>query len=421
MKPRPIRSKKTGEIVSYQLRYFLGRDENGKIKHAIRTWKPDKKYTPNQLEKELERQAILFEEEMKATEAKKWALNSTGSITFEAYSRKWIEEYSVPNHKIRTTESYESMLNRVNVAIGHIPLDSITPQIINAFLLNLREPGTKITDRKNASRLSDKSIKNYHTMLKSMFNTAVDWKMIKENPVDGVKAPKVRKKEVKALEKEDVIKLFDLLQEAPLKYNVFFQLAILSGMRRGEMLGLKWSCVDFEKCTITVKTTSLYSPKYGTYEDTPKTEGSERVIKISKSFFDLLALYKKEQEKAMIALGDQWHYTDYVFTKLDGTPMQPNLPYNWFMRFQKRHGLEHCSVHALRHTTATLLIMEGANVKLVSGRLGHSDTSTTTNIYASYLKSADEAAANALDEILGLNKNNKELPQRRRLKVKRMP
>lgn len=407
MKPKPVYSRKTGEIVSYQIRCSI------KQKFYTKTWAPDKKYTPAQLEKELERQTILFEQQTRERLQKETTVQGLSTMLFSDYADKWIKEYSIPNHKLKTTESYESMLKRVKVAIGHIPLNQITTMVINNFLLNLREPGTKITGRSKEASVSPKTVKNFHTLLRSMFNTAVEWKILDENPVDGVKPPKVRKKEIPVLEKEEVIKLFNCLQEAPLKYNVFFQLAILSGMRRGEILGLKWSCVDFKNCTITVKTTSLYSPKVGQFEDTPKTEGSERVLKISKSFFDLLAIFKQEQDKNRLAMGDKWHETDYVFTAPDGRPLHPNGLYNWFIRFQKKHGLERCSIHALRHTNATLLIMEGANIKLVSSRLGHTNTSTTTNIYASYLKSADEAAAKALDEILGLNKDSSEKTKKR--------
>ena len=402
MKPMPIKNKKTGKITSYQLQVYLGKDENGKVQIAKKNWKPDpiKKYTKKQLEEELLFQTKIFEEEVKTSYSN---VTKKQTYTFKEFSMKWINEYAKQNLKTKTIDGYESMLKRINEGIGHININSLTPIHINQFLINLKEEGVKLTDKTGKSGLSDKSVKNYYTLISSILSTALDWGVVKDNPAKKVKSPKVLiKKQVESLDKESVVKLFELLEDEPLKYNIFIRLAILSGMRRGELMGLKWENIDFENCIINIKLTSLYSPEKGIYEDTTKTDGSERFIKLSKSIFELLSLYKDQQNDIINELGSQWIESGYVFTQWNGKPMHPNTPYTWFTRFQEKHGLEHCSIHMLRHTTATLLIMEGANVKLVSGRLGHSNTSTTTNIYTSYFKSADEMAVDALDNILGL-------------------
>ena len=396
MKAIPVRNKKTGEITSYQLRAFVGKDIKGKSKFVTKTWKPEKTYTAKQLEKELLRQQTLFEDSVKSNQV------STDKSTFQEFAEKWLEEYSKPNHKKKTTDSYESMLKRIYPAIGHIQVGKLKPMQINSFLLNLKEEGVKLTDKTKESGLSDKSVKNYYTLISSILSTAVKWKVISENPAKAVEPPKVMRKQVTALEREDVVKIFDLLKNEPLQYHIFIKLAILSGMRRGELIGLKWSNVDFDKCIVHIVSTVLYTPKEGVFEDTTKTQDSVRTNKLSAHIFQLLKEHKEQQEDIKAKLGDQWIDKDYVFTQWNGEAMHPNTPYTWFTRFQKRHGLEHCSIHMLRHTTATLLIMGGANVKLVSGRLGHSNTSTTTNIYTSYFKSADEMVVNALDEMLGL-------------------
>lgn len=395
MKPLSYQNK-SGETV-YQLRVF---DKSRHSKVATKTWKPDKKYTPKQLEKELIIQTDRFKQELKIANAK--PNDPKNRLTFQEFSEKWMKEFVEPNLRATTAQGYKCYLKRINEGIGDIYIDELTPIQINQFLLNLREEGVNLNDKTMKSGLSSKSIKNFHSCISSAMSTATDWKLIESNPMDGVAAPKVSKTKVRSLDKESVEKLFAALENEPLKYNLFIRLAILSGMRRGEMMGLKWSCINFKNKTITISKTSLYTPSMGVFEDITKNEESNRIIKLSDSIFELLEVYKREQDNKKDKLGNQWVDNGYIFTQWNGIPMHPNTPYTWFVRFQKRNGLEHCSIHMLRHTTATLLIMNGINIKLVSGRLGHTNTSTTANTYADYIKEADEIVADALDNVLKL-------------------
>jgi integrase len=399
MKPIVYKNKK-GEVVSYQLQVYLGKKEDGTKDIRKKTWKPERKYTDKQLEREIYQQTLLFEQELKAKSVDTSKLKD--QFTFREFSSKWLNEYAKHQLRKTTVKNYEIALKRINEGIGDIRLNKLTPVHFVSFFNNLRESGVKLTDKTQASGLSEKTIKNFRSIISSILNTAVEWRILETNPIQGVKAPKITRKKVEALEKDDVVMFFKLLDQEPLKFNVFIKLAILSGMRRGELMGLKWSAIDFVNKLITIETTSLYTPESGIFEDTTKTEGSKRVIKLSDSIFELLKQYKEEQDSKKSKLGDQWIDKDYLFTQWNGEPMHPNTPYTWFTRWQVKYGLKHCSIHMLRHTTATLLIMEGANVKSVSARLGHTNTSTTTNIYTSYLKTADEMVANALDEILDL-------------------
>lgn len=385
--------------VTYTLRVYIGTTLDGKKQTATKSWKPEREYTEMQLEKELTRQQVLFEEEVKRTFAK------NGRYTFEAFSKKWINEVSIANHKASTTKSYENMLARVCPVIGHIRLDKLTPDVLNQFMLSLQKNDSRLDGQ---GALSSKTARNYFTMLSSILNTAKKWGIISENPMQQLTPPKVRRKKVDALEKDEVAKIFNLLEKEPLKYNLYIKMAVLSGLRRGEMLGLKWEDIDFERRLITVNKTVQYVPGKGTFVDTTKTESSNRTIKLSNMVFDLLRAHHQEQEREKNALGNLWEEHGFVFTQWNGAPMYPESPYKFFTSFLKRNGLEHHTIHSLRHTTATLLIMDGAPVKAVSARLGHSDTGTTQNIYTSYLQTADEMVTDALDDILNLDTKNKD-------------
>ena len=177
-------------------------------------------------------------------------------------------------------------------------------------------------------------------------------------------------------------------------------------MRRGELLGLEWPDVDFDTGVISIRRTSQYGGKeLGTYTDGTKTEQSRRSIRVTQHVIDLLKSYKADQAARRLLLGDAWavEWAEHprLFTNQDGRPMSPSTPLNRLRRYLDKLGLPPVSLHSLRHTNATLLIQQGVSVRAVSGRLGHSQTSTTMNIYAHQLQSADAAAAEALD--LALN------------------
>lgn len=401
MKPIAVKNKKTGNITSYQFRVYVGEDSFGKKRLVTKTWKPDKNYTPKQLEKELQRQQLIFEES--ALESMQDGSEVSGiqkKSSFKQFANYWIENYSKTNHKLSTTASYETSLKRVNEYIGNLPLEKITPMTINAMYNKLRKTGK--CNRTKDTGLSEKSIKNYHAMLCSMFASAVDWNIIRlgSNPMLGVKSPKATRKKPKPFTAQEVAIIFEKLNEEPLKYNLMIKLDIEAGMRRGELVGLKWENVNFAQDTIEINSSRLYTSSIGVYEDTTKTDESQRIVKVSDEIMSLLSLYHEQQENERAICGENWQDSGYVFVSEFGKPIHPNSIYNWFNRFLERCGIEKRSIHSMRHTTATLLIMNGVNVKLVSGRLGHNNTQTTNNIYASYIKEADELVSDTLSDIL---------------------
>lgn len=119
------------------------------------------------------------------------------------------------------------MLKRIYPAMGHIQIGKLKPMQIDSFLLNLKEEGVKLTDKTNETGLSDKSVKNYYTLIASILSTAEKWRVITENPAKSVEPPRVVRKQIKALEKDDVVRLFNLLENEPLQYHIFIKLALL--------------------------------------------------------------------------------------------------------------------------------------------------------------------------------------------------
>ena len=177
-------------------------------------------------------------------------------------------------------------------------------------------------------------------------------------------------------------------------------------MRRAELLGLEWRDIDYLNRCVHIRRNSLYVADKGTFEGSTKNESSNRVINLPDNAVQLLKEYKRYQDSIILEMGTAWQGTGRLFTTKDGKPMHPDTLSGWFHEFIKRKGLPDVSVHSLRHTHATLMIAAGVNIKTVSSRLGHASVTTTGNIYTHAIKSADEAAAEVINDILTPKKNS---------------
>lgn len=452
---------------SYLFRVSCGFDGNGKRLMKSQTWTPPPNLTPKQAEKEAQRQAVLFEEKCRTGQY----LDS--NIRFADFAEVWLHDYAEKQLKATTLARYKELLIRINAALGNMKLGAIQPHHLMAFYDNLEESGirqdikytplpqfavqfqserhtkeglaksAKISAatidsalkgnnirRVSAERISaalgksvdelfaaqedkglaDTTILHYHRLISTILNTAVHWQLLISNPCQRVKPPKVKRKEARYLDEIQAAQLLECVQKEPYQYNVIVQLLLYTGMRRGELCGLEWQDVDFFTNCLHIRRSSLYIPEKGIFEDEPKNETSKRVIKLSVSAVQLLKDYRAWQEKQKAELGTTWQNTNRLFTAWNGKPINPDTITAWFHDFVKRNNLPPCSVHSLRHTNATLLIASGAPIKTVSKRLGHSNVSTTGNIYTHAIQSADEAAAEALEDILSPTKQRKAQP-----------
>jgi integrase len=251
----------------------------------------------------------------------------------------------------------------------------------------------------------------HHRIISSILNDAVQWQVIYSSPAARVKPPKVPKKQAKCYDEEQMATLLAALDQLPskhLKYCAMVELALTTGLRRGELGGLEWKDLDFDKCTLEVRQASQYLPGQGCFIKDPKNETSKRLIAVPASTMSLLKKWKAQQAEKRLRINDIWIKEDWVFTTWDGHRINPDRFTNWFSWFLDKNKLPHVPLHSLRHTSATLLIAEGVDLREVSGRLGHAGTSTTGNIYAHFLKSADRAASDKMEGILTRSRNKKQ-------------
>ena len=379
---------------SYSIRVSCGYNADGSQVIQSTTWKPDEKMTPKQIEKELTRQCVLFEEKcMKG--------NVTSAIKFETFAEQWFEEYAKPNLRNTTYERLLQLRNRIYPAVGHLRLDKITVRHIQAFVNTLSKDGA---NERTGKPLAPKTIRHNLSLISDVFSYAVKMGMMSYNPCGKVTIPKGEQKEKQIYTTEEVDRFLTLLNGEPLKYKTFFYLLIYSGFRRGEMLGLEWKDIDFESNIISIRRTSNYTAKQGVYTDTTKTKKSQRTLKFPQFIMDMLNEYKAEQDSEVLRLGDKWVETDRLYVKWNGEPMQNGTPYFWLDEFCEKHSLPFYGLHSFRHLNASLLIHAGIDVVSVSGALGHSTVSTTSNIYCHMLQEAQAKVSDAICNALDFNK-----------------
>ena len=378
---------------SYRLRASCGYTPEGKQVMKSKTWTPTPGMTPKQIEKELNRQMVLFDEECRGSSL------TDGHIKFETFAGQWFKEYVEKALGKRTQANYKQLAPRVYQNLGHLYMDKITPRQIQKFINSLSEPGANQTHPDRA--LSPKSVKNHLSLISSVFTYAIKMGMLQYNPCRAVTLPPLETGEEKVCYTlEEAQAFLDALASAPIRWQVFFSLALFGRFRREELCGFEFEDFDFEQHTVSVRRASLYTPQDGIITAPTKTTKSRRTLKLPAWIFDLVKQLRAEQALQRLALGDQWHECGRLFTKQDGSPIGLQQPYQWLQDFCQREGLPFYGVHQFRHLNASLLIYNGEDVKAVSAALGHSQTSTTLNIYAHTFETAQARACDALAEAL---------------------
>ena len=386
--------KKRGN--SYLIRVSCGYDINGNHKEQSMTWKPDEGMTKKQIEKELNRQAVMFEESVNHG-------FKTSAMKFHELAEEWFENYA--KNALRST-TYERMLQltqRVYPAIGHLRINKITARHLQGFVNSLAKEGA---NEKTGKPLAPKTIRHNLSFISDVFSYAVRMDLVSDNPCRKVTIPKGEVKEKPIYSQEEIAQLLTAINGEDTKYRAFFYLIAYSGFRRSEMLGLEWKDIDWDNCVISVRRTSNYTASKGIYTDTTKTKKSQRSLKFPQSVMDLLREYKAEQDEERIKLGTKWQDYDRLFVKWNGEPMNNNTPYFWLKEFCEENNFRFCDIHSLRHFYASALINEGVDAATVSGALGHSTITTTTSIYCHVFNQAQARAGDAIASVLDFKKHD---------------
>ncbi len=393
-----IRAKKNknGEVISYQIRVHKGRSSDGKqLTPYIMTWKVPKGKTEKQIQKELRQVADEFE-----AKCKEGLVSNAPKLTFKDF----IPQYLGIIRNIISPTTYESYVNCINRLLipefGHMKLASIKPIHIQSFIQKLCET-TADCKAKNVEehKLSASTVQRYLTCLKSIFKQAAKLDLIGMNPTDSAKLtmPKIVNPKIEIFTKQEAQKMLSCLVDEELQFQVLIQIAIITGARRGELVGLKFSDIDFENNKITIERSAI-KLKGQPITTKPPKDYEVRTIAVNEYCINLIRLLQKEKQSTRQRLGTAWCGDDWLFTQWNGEIMNPQTPTRQFAKFLERHELKHRKFHSLRHTSATLLLYGGLNIKQVQGRLGHGDIETT-NKYLHCISEADEEATRIFDDM----------------------
>ncbi|WZY00337.1 site-specific integrase [Bacillus sp. FSL W7-1360] len=368
-------------------------DVNGKKKRNRRC-KTIHASGPRAAKKALQKFVAEKEQEFAAAEKKQERIPFVKFV-----EEKWLKNFAEDYYAHTTLENYLYTLNsRILPSFDRLWLDQISTMHIVEYLKKLSDDVTRNNPKK--SKLSSSTLEFNYRILKSIFKQAVLWDFIQDDPMKGVTKPKRKVKEKPVYDTNLVRILFNSLEKEDPRWHCLILLTVSSGLRREEVLGLESKHIDYEKNIIQIQQAVTYTKKEGLVVGDLKTEGSRRELYISPSLLQLLLQLDNYKKEERITSGTNWSPgACFLFSDQDGKPFHPDYVSTWWRRFTKRKELPYINFHALRHTAATVLINQGVHAKVISTILGHTNITTTMNIYGHTLKEAHESAANVFEKM----------------------
>jgi integrase len=322
-------------------------------------------------------------------EAQRRGARPTSDITLGEWAAQYLER-AQKRTSPATQHNYRDTLRlRILPALGNIRLSKLTPQQIQQFYLQLAE-----------QNLAGATQRLYHLVLSALLQEALYLGYIPSNPARAVRPPRVERSEPQYYDEEDIRALLAAIVEEPPRFRALVQLALFTGMRRGEIIALKWADMDLAKSAIRVRAGAVRSRGERQVLRTTKTASSRRVVLIPSATLQALIEWRNEQQREHELAGESWIDSGgMIFTGPSGEWLYVDTPTKEWREFLDRHRLPRIRLHGLRHTCASLLIASGVDIRSVAAALGHSNTSTTLNVYGHLMDASARRAALALEDV----------------------
>ena len=447
---------KTGD--TYRITVYSGYDTSGKrIRHRT-LWKPAPGMTPRQIEKAVQRAAMDFERSIeqgfsldnkqtfaeyaayvldlkertgvrpttldryrdlldrinaaighiKLSDLRPQHLNAFyknlaepglraggGSATAKIDLAKWLKDNKKSRASIAETAGISAAT--VGAAVKGEPIREDKAEAIAKAM------GKRVADvfkvQRNTAPLSDKTVIEHHRLISTILTQAEKEMLVPYNAAAKATPPKAAKHDPNYFQPEDIAAILKALDTEPLKWQLITHLMIVTGCRRGEIMGLQWEKVDFENNRVKIDKALVSSKSKGTYLGNTKT-ADVRYLNLPAETMTLLRQHKREQLRLQIANGDRWQHTGFVFTTDEGNHMNPDSITGWLHDFSRRHNLPHINPHAFRHTVASVLLANGTDIVTVSKQLGHASVNTTENFYSHIIEENKAKASECIADVL---------------------
>jgi integrase len=313
--------------------------------------------------------------------------------TYLAY---WLEEVHKPTIRLSSYIKYNKLINAYIIpTLGDVQVQKLTPQQVQSLY-------TKLGKR----NLSSKTINSVHGVLHKALDNAVRWNLVSRNVCDLVSPPRIVKRQMKPLTLDQAHKLLEAAKGH--RFEVLLMLAVVTGMRRGELLALRWSEIDLDRHILLVSRTVDYIAHHGYVETEPKTHSGKRQIVLPAFMVDMLKVHRAKQEEQRLAIGDKWEGLGVVFCDLHGGYINPRYLLVLFRKLLQEAGLPGMHFHDLRHSAVTLLMSMGVNIKVIQELLGHSDIVITLGTYGHLLPTMQGDAMEKWDDVFGGEQDDSE-------------
>lgn len=316
-------------------------------------------------------------------------------LTIGEFLQDWLSSYVTTNVRAATAEGYRIIVERhLTPALGKLIMSELKPSHLRAYYTKALENGR--TDGRGG--LSARTVIHHHRVLREALSHAVKWELTGRNVADAVVPPRSVAKEMGSLDSAGVRQL--LTAASGTLYFPLIHLAAYTGMRRSEILGLRWKDVDLHMMTVSVAQVLHCLPGGRIVFEQPKTSRSKRLVGLSPEAALALRAHQEVVEADQEQLGSQITGERLVFSQPDGSPMLPNTVTHAFAKIARRAGLTGITFHSLRHSHASIMLQQGVSSKTVADRLGHSTVVITLDTYSHVTPGIKEDAAMRFEEAI---------------------
>lgn len=372
--------------------------KDGKQELISATYKPPKDFTEKEIQRGVKEFAELFEASVHnglyiPGKRNKNIINpfgmTVGTFAAEHYFKS-VEGHLSPN----TVTFYRSVIEDIIVpSFGKIRLTDITSRHLQALIDYLVTPGAR-ADKDNDKPLSASTVKRYATVFSSLMTEAHRMGFVEENKLrmGAVRYPKIKKEPVRAYDRDEAAVFMEGLFDEPPRTRALLMTSLLMGLRRGEVVALKWEDIDFKNCTLSVNKSAYKEKGKPQALKAPKSQNSVRTVYFSEIYAQALIEWQTEQNDQKRIAGARWHEQGFVFTNEVGDMISLYAPTEICSDYEKRRGLRHLKLHGLRHTCGSLLVENGADLETVKAVFGHESIRTTEQYLTPYDASKRRAA-----------------------------